>query len=261
MLSQLSRSVRRATGVRSLSTSAPYVIPEFPSLLEDIERDAAKNKFIKVSKLTNLFKQVTTKEQLDTATQVFKVYERKFIDPTENTAGEFLKACLKHDAGDVALTAFANNFRVGLFVTAGPLNKLLAHFHAKNDDASIVATFDETNKYDIKLNATTYRYVINALLRSGDADKALELINTAASKKSLAVDTCNEAITLLVEAGAHDKVSDVVAAMTSNGIEANDATKALADAAAAATAAVEEATIEEPSAEVETDEAKDKPSA
>ncbi|RHY00092.1 hypothetical protein DYB28_009597 [Aphanomyces astaci] len=162
MLSQLSRKAGRVAGVRALSTQSPYVLPAFPVLLEDLERDAKKNRFIKVSKLTNLFKRVTSKDELNAATNAFKVYERKHIDPIETTVGEFIKACLQHDAGDVALNALTNNYRLGLFLTAGPLNKLLSHFYTKNDDASIIAAFEAAKKYEIKPNATTYHAVVRA---------------------------------------------------------------------------------------------------
>ncbi|ETV74728.1 hypothetical protein H257_10829 [Aphanomyces astaci] len=182
MLSQLSRKAGRVAGVRALSTQSPYVLPAFPVLLEDLERDAKKNRFIKVSKLTNLFKRVTSKDELNAATNAFKVYERKHIDPIETTVGEFIKACLQHDAGDVALNALTNNYRLGLFLTAGPLNKLLSHFYTKNDDASIIAAFEAAKKYEIKPNATTYHAVVSALIRSGEPEKAVELALAASAK-------------------------------------------------------------------------------
>ncbi|RHY34674.1 hypothetical protein DYB32_000755 [Aphanomyces invadans] len=196
MLAQLSRSATRVAGVRALSTKTQYVLPAFPVLLEDLERDAKQNRFIKVSKLTNLFKRVTNKDELNAATSAFKIYERKYIDPVENTAGEFIKAAISQDAGDVALNALANNFRVGLFLNARSLNKLLAYFEAKHDDASIIAAFEATKKFEFKPNAATYHTVVrytsrtilldpdfihySALIRSGNAEAAAELVQTAA---------------------------------------------------------------------------------
>ncbi|KAG9414839.1 hypothetical protein AC1031_008254 [Aphanomyces cochlioides] len=175
IVSRLSRS-----GVRAFSSHVPYVLPEFPVLLDELERDGKEKRYIKVSKLTNLFKQVTTKDELEAATQAFKIYERKHIDPVENTAGEFVKACLKQDAADVALNALSNNFRIGLFFNTGTLNKLLAHFESKQDDASIVAAFESIQKFEVAVNATTYQHVISALIRSGDSEKAVELAQVAA---------------------------------------------------------------------------------
>ncbi|ETW03118.1 hypothetical protein H310_05542 [Aphanomyces invadans] len=188
MLAQLSRSATRVAGVRALSTKTQYVLPAFPVLLEDLERDAKQNRFIKVSKLTNLFKRVTNKDELNAATSAFKIYERKYIDPVENTAGEFIKAAISQDAGDVALNALANNFRVGLFLNARSLNKLLAYFEAKHDDASIIAAFEATKKFEFKPNAATYHTVVSALIRSGNAEAAAELVQTAASQNHRVLD-------------------------------------------------------------------------
>src|SRR4051812_1836492 len=120
IVSRLSRS-----SVRAFSSHVPYILPDFPVLLDELERDGKEKKYIKVCKLTNLFKQVTTKDELEAAMQAFKIYERKHIDPVENTAGEFVKACLNQDAADVALNALSDNLRIGLYFNAGLLNKLL----------------------------------------------------------------------------------------------------------------------------------------
>ncbi|KAG9414838.1 hypothetical protein AC1031_008254 [Aphanomyces cochlioides] len=212
IVSRLSRS-----GVRAFSSHVPYVLPEFPVLLDELERDGKEKRYIKVSKLTNLFKQVTTKDELEAATQAFKIYERKHIDPVENTAGEFVKACLKQDAADVALNALSNNFRIGLFFNTGTLNKLLAHFESKQDDASIVAAFESIQKFEVAVNATTYQHVISALIRSGDSEKAVELAQVAASHGAL-----NEATKDLVDSATAHAVEEEVAAAEEATSESNE---------------------------------------
>ncbi|CAK4077092.1 unnamed protein product [Aphanomyces euteiches] len=212
IVSRLSRS-----GVRAFSSHVPFVLPEFPVLLDELERDGKEKRYIKVSKLTNLFKQVTTKDELEAATQAFKIFERKHIDPVENTAGEFVKASLKQDAADVALNALSNNFRIGLFFNTGMLNKLLAHFESKQDDASIVAAFESIQKFEVAVNATTYQHVISALIRSGDSEKAVELAQVAASHGAL-----NEATKALVDSATAHAVEEEVA--TEEGAAAEEAT-------------------------------------
>ncbi|OQR90336.1 hypothetical protein ACHHYP_05587 [Achlya hypogyna] len=213
---------RRAGLVRALSTSAPYTLPSFSALFADIEADAAKNKLIKVSKLTNLFKTATTKEDLEATKQALKIYERKHIDPLEVTAGEFVKACLKLDAADVALSVLAQNYRIGLFVNAGPLNKLLLHFKNANDDASLLSAFDEAKKYELRYNGLSYRLALGALLRTGEVDKAIALLDTAAAAQALEPQTVNHALIQLNKAEAADKVAEVVAIVQKHNLTLND---------------------------------------
>ncbi|OQS02054.1 hypothetical protein THRCLA_21521 [Thraustotheca clavata] len=212
----------RRAGVRALSTQAPYVLPEFRVLFEEIQQDAKKNKLIKVSKLTNLFKTVTSKEELEQSTEALKIYERKHIDPLENTAGEFVKACIKNEAADVALNAITQKYRIGLFLNAGTLNKLLHHFKDAGDDASLLSAFDEMKKFDIRYNSLSYRMAISALIRTGNFDKALELLDTAAADKQLEHNTTNHVLIQLSKAEQKDKLEQVVESLKKHNLTLND---------------------------------------
>ncbi|EQC39184.1 hypothetical protein SDRG_03390 [Saprolegnia diclina VS20] len=224
MLQALSRR-----GVRALSTSA-YVLPEFNVLFEDIKADAAKNKLIKVSKLTNLFKTAASKADLELSTEALKIYERKHIDPIEVTAGEFVKACIQHDAADVAVSALSQNRRIGLFVNAGSLNKLLVHFKNAQDDANLIAVFDEAKKFDIRYNPVSYHLAISAHLRSGDVEKALAVLESAAAAKKIDSKTVNHVLFQLTKSEAGDQVETVVALLKKHNVALDESGAKLASA-------------------------------
>jgi hypothetical protein len=153
MLPHMARMLGHVDSVRALST---YTLPLFPDILKDIQTCAMKDKLIKVSKLTNLFKTVTSKEQLQMATEALKIFESKHIDPIENTGGEFIKACLKHDAGDVALSVLEQKYRIGLFISGRTFAKLLSYYKRNNDDASIITAFEEMKKYETNFDTISY---------------------------------------------------------------------------------------------------------
>jgi pentatricopeptide repeat protein len=135
-------------GVMSFST--------FYETFESLKEAVHTNKKVTASRLTHLFRVARSKQDIVQATQVLHMYELKNVDPVQETAGEFIKACLKNEAGDVALRVFQQHYRIGLFVNPGSLNKLLHYFLKHRDYKSVVDLFNEMKAYQIPFNATTY---------------------------------------------------------------------------------------------------------
>ncbi|RHY34684.1 hypothetical protein DYB32_000756 [Aphanomyces invadans] len=162
----------------SLSSDAPSKL-RFDDILHDIHNFADAKKLPTANKLTALFRSVTSRQDFVEATKVLRIYETMFVDPKQQTAGEFIKAAITQDAEDLALKVFQQHRRIGMFVSTGSLNNLLLHLYKKRDHASALALFEELKLYKVKPNAETYSLVIRHLLSSDNIDQLLDVLAVA----------------------------------------------------------------------------------
>ncbi|EQC39185.1 hypothetical protein SDRG_03391 [Saprolegnia diclina VS20] len=219
---------RAVAVVRAGSCHRRFASSSFIDVYNDVRNHAETHHTIKVARLTQLFKAAATKRDVIDAVQVLRLFETRYIEPVQETAGEFIKKCIQVDAGDVALKVFQNHSRLGLHVNTGSLNKLLVHFYDKKEFSNALDLYREMQAYEVKFNKDTYNVAIRALLELDDVDAAVQLLQFAASKNEVKRYTCNYVLMELVKRGLNDKVEIVAKCMTTYGIAANDTTKHLA---------------------------------
>ncbi|KDO35675.1 hypothetical protein SPRG_18835 [Saprolegnia parasitica CBS 223.65] len=208
---------RAVAVVRAGSCHRRFASSSFIDVYNDVRNHAETHHTIKVARLTQLFKAATTKRDVIDAVQVLRLFETRYIEPVQETAGEFIKKCIQVDAGDVALKVFQNHSRLGLHVNTGSLNKLLVYFYDKKEFSNVLSLYREMKAYEVKFNKDTYNVAIR-----------VQLLQFAATKNEIKRYTCNYVLMELVKRGLHDKVEIVAKCMTTYGIAANDTTKHLA---------------------------------
>ncbi|OQR90328.1 hypothetical protein ACHHYP_05588 [Achlya hypogyna] len=209
-------------GVRALSTTS------FSELYNSVRSHAESHHTVKATRLTQLFQTAATKRDVIDAVQVLHLFETRYIEPVQETAGEFIKKCIEVDAGDVALKVFQGHSRLGLYVQTGSLNKLLVYFFDKKEYTAVLDLYREMKAYEVAFNKDTYNVAIRSLLALDDINSAVQLLQFAAAKKALKRYTCNFVLMELVKRGDHEKIHLVSKCMTKYGIASNDTTKQLA---------------------------------
>ncbi|RHY61958.1 hypothetical protein DYB30_002601 [Aphanomyces astaci] len=165
--------------VASFSSDGAPVKPQFEDILRDIHIENDAKKKPSVHKLTALFRSVTSRQELIEAAKTLRIYEVNFVDPKQQTAGEFIKAAIKQDAEDLALKTFQQHHRIGMFVSTGSLNNLLVHLYKKKDHASALTLYRELKLYKVEPNVETYSLVLRHLLGANEFAQLLDTLATA----------------------------------------------------------------------------------
>ncbi|RHY52521.1 hypothetical protein DYB34_005145 [Aphanomyces astaci] len=165
--------------VASFSSDGAPVKPQFEDILRDIHIENDAKKKPSVHKLTALFRSVTSRQDLIEAAKTLRIYEVNFVDPKQQTAGEFIKAAIKQDAEDLALKTFQQHHRIGMFVSTGSLNNLLVHLYKKKDHASALTLYRELKLYKVEPNVETYSLVLRHLLGANEFAQLLDTLATA----------------------------------------------------------------------------------
>jgi hypothetical protein len=195
----------RAFSVAAAAPSAPAAATlSAQDWLQNIKSLADRNIPIKKTKLTSFLKTVTTSEELEASKEIMQIYERKRVDPDASAAGVFVKKALELDAAQLVFEVLEANYRIGLFLEASTLNKLLSKFFKDGEFDKVFQLHDiGTVKYAVKSTDRTYdiliRYAlccfgtplmreltlavcgsISTAIAQPDFDKALEIFKTAA---------------------------------------------------------------------------------
>ncbi|CAK4640810.1 hypothetical protein LEN26_010421 [Aphanomyces euteiches] len=231
MLARLANSVRRRSLGGCLRPTAFFStepeISRFDDVLQSIHHDVDAKKKPSVGKLTLLFRIADSRQQLVEATKALRVFEVNFVDPAQKTAGEFIKASIAHDAGDIVLKVLQQHHRIGLFVNAGSFNNLFLHFYKKQDHANALALFQQLKQYKVVPNAATYDIVLRHMIAANHLDQLVELLAVAADAKKLKANTLNHILIQLVKLNAHDYVAKVNEIVVKHDVPQNEVTKTL----------------------------------
>lgn len=149
--------------------------------LENIRNLAKKDVLIKRTKLASFLKSVTTTEQLEASKEIMKIYEKKRLDPDSTAIGLFVKKALELDVPEIAFEVLEADYRIGLFLEATSLNKLLFKFLVdKNFDKVFALHEIGRTKYNVKSTDRTYDILIRAAIEQADFEKAISILKTAA---------------------------------------------------------------------------------